>query len=528
MKIRSVLLLFTALTVTLAAQTGEKIRIEGKVSYISSQNIYTAFENTEGLSKGDTLFTAENKPAVVINFISSKSAAGAPVAGVNLVKDQILHAFLLQAEEKKPEEKKPVIADEETNAPLTPASRFVREKKNYSGRFSVQSMSDFNNLGVPGGQRWRYSLMFNMKEIEGKDLSVTLYSTMSYRTTDWGREGYDMSRFLRLYELSARYSPDSVNYFVLGRNINRKISNLGAIDGLQYEHLSGSYTFGAFAGSRAGYQDYGYDLKLFQLGGYVQRSDSLGSGIMENTFSVVQQSYEFTKTDRRFIYLQHYSTPANRLSFFASSELDLYKVEKGESKQTVDLTSIYLSARFSPVKELNLNFSYDARRNIIYYETFKTFIDSVLENELLQGFRFSTSYRFYDGITIGGSFGLRNRNGDAASNTNYGGYVSWYDIPYFRGNVYLNLNAVKSSYIEGTNYSLTVSKNVIPEIDVNLNLRLYNYKISRSALDVNQKIIGLDVYYSLFRNLSLGASFEGIYETSRSYGRFYIDLTGRL
>ena len=47
---------------------------DGKISFITSQNIYVKFENTEGISVGDTVYYNYNGkfvPAIVVQFLST-------------------------------------------------------------------------------------------------------------------------------------------------------------------------------------------------------------------------------------------------------------------------------------------------------------------------------------------------------------------------------------------------------------------------------------------------------------------------
>ncbi len=49
-------ILFLMLSVNLLAQSQRDTLIMGTVSFISSQNVYVKFDNTDGIDNGDTLF----------------------------------------------------------------------------------------------------------------------------------------------------------------------------------------------------------------------------------------------------------------------------------------------------------------------------------------------------------------------------------------------------------------------------------------------------------------------------------------
>ena len=87
MKIFLFNIIFICLTINSFAQTNEVV-IKGTISFISSQNVYVKFDNTEGMATGDTLFVARNNiliPALTINNISSVSCVGTPIGQISLL-----------------------------------------------------------------------------------------------------------------------------------------------------------------------------------------------------------------------------------------------------------------------------------------------------------------------------------------------------------------------------------------------------------------------------------------------------------
>ncbi|MDP3582114.1 MAG: hypothetical protein Q8S39_09255, partial [Ignavibacteria bacterium] len=72
----AVLLLFTHFV---NAQNETFEQKAGRISFVTSQNIYVRFESTNGINKNDTLYLAANgklKPAIVVQFVSSSSCSG--------------------------------------------------------------------------------------------------------------------------------------------------------------------------------------------------------------------------------------------------------------------------------------------------------------------------------------------------------------------------------------------------------------------------------------------------------------------
>ena len=87
MKRLPVFVLFICLSFNIFGQTTD-IVIKGTISYITTQNVYVKFENTEGLHIGDTLFISRNNillPALTVNNLSTISCVGTPVGQVSLL-----------------------------------------------------------------------------------------------------------------------------------------------------------------------------------------------------------------------------------------------------------------------------------------------------------------------------------------------------------------------------------------------------------------------------------------------------------
>lgn len=522
--------LLTAVSTLFSQKTGE-VR-EGKVTFVSSQNIYVQFTTTEGIFEKDTLWMVvggKDVPAVLVNFISSKSAAGNKIGEVKIEKEMILKAYpsvVAKKEEKIVEEPvTPVITEEPK---VLPVNLKPVEKKNYRGRFSVQSSSDISNItGSPGTQRWRYGLSFNADKINGGNFSFSSYTTFSYLTRDWGRDGHDLGRKLKIYELKGGYAFDSLSFINFGRFVYRKISNIGAVDGLLYERSIGKkWSAGLFAGSRPNMLDYGYNFKLLQFGAYVAQSDSLGTGLMENSIGFVNQTNDF-KTDRRFIYLQHTSNPISSLSFFASSEVDLYKLEAGEGKTSPDLTNLYVSTRYAFSREYNINLSYDVRKNVIYYETYRSFIDSVLFNETLQGLRIGFNTTAIKNLSISLRSGFRNMGNDARSSSDYGLSIYYSNVPYIAGYISANVGYLKSVYVEGLNFGVGYSRNLLENLYTTIGYRNINYEFSRGGSKLGQNIVSLDLNYTVNKTFNLGLNYEGVFEGSFTTSRLFVDITTR-
>jgi hypothetical protein len=516
----------------LSAQDNREIR-EGEITFISSQNIYVQFESTAGIEAGDSLYikAADNPvPVIIVKFISSKSAAGESLNGEKLEKGDIVFAFIKRVETEAENE---IAETTQVKEPLTTQviadKKEKRRKERINGRITINSLSGFNNQNDRDDiQRWRYSLSLNADNFGESNFSFSSYINFSYKADEWNLVSENLSRALKIYNLAIKYDAADDLKFTAGREINRRVSNLGPVDGLQAEKLFGNYFAGLIAGSRPHFTDMGFNLKLFQYGGYFGRSDSTLKGWMESSAGFFQQTNDF-KTDRRFIYLQHNNSAVENLNLFFSSEIDLYKKILDNEESEFSLTSLFISARYSPHKILSFSTSYDARKNVIYYETFKNFIDSLFENETRQGLRIGTSIRPMNNLFINLTGGLRFSKSDVKKSSNYNGNVVYTNLPFVEGSLNISLSQFNSSFFGGMVYGFTYGRNIDAlNLYTSIGWRRNEYSFERNENKISQNSLMFDLSLNLMRHISLSASYEGNFHGKISQGRLLFGLTGRL
>lgn len=510
---------------------------EGKVGYTSSQFIYVLFNNTNGINEGDTLFTkAKNKfnPALIVKFISSSSAACEKINNEDFKKDLTIYAKLKDQQEVISQTADTLSTVQIVNNPpvqeienIVSTNKFEHNNE-FSGRYSVLSYTGFSNLDSKSDYlRWRHSLLLGIRNIGGSNLSFSTYSMLAYRVSEWESVSSNLGRALKVYDLNLNYQFDESAVLWIGRYLNRKISNLSIIDGVQFEKLFSFLTIGLIAGSRPNFTDFGLNSKLFEYGVYFSREDSIGSRSMENTLSFFEQTNDF-KTDRRFVYFQHNNNFLYHTSLFASAEVDLYKVQNGLHKNDFNLTSLYLSARYTPINEISFNLSYDARKNVIYYETFKSLADSVLENEIRQGFRARSVIRPWNNIYLSFQYGYRYSKTDVKPSSNYGGSLGFNVIPFLEASTTFDFNRLKSNYVDGYIYSVNLDKYFTDlSSDFSIGFRKTEYTFFNNSSKLDEKTILINFSTTVLRPFSFSISYEGAFESVRTFNRILIDLTTR-
>ena len=518
-----VLLISLCIQVGIFAQNTDSM-LKGSVSFISSQNIYVQFVNTSGIQIGDTLFTfTSNKPepALRVNNLSSISCICTKLSDKVIILNSSLYAkkrteIPLEVKAEKSDESLSVndlaIAAKKTNdTTKTNEARFY-------GRLSVSSYSNFSSnalsISTPN-YRLRYNLSLNAQHIANTGLSFENYMSYTHTLNNPTEQFKD----LRVYNLALNYEFDKTATISLGRKINVNTANIGAVDGLQFEKTFKKLTVGALVGTRPNDLNYSFDPTLFQYGAFVSHQSEKKNGIVQSSVAFFNQTNN-SKTDRRYLYIQHTNSLFKNIDFFGSAEIDLYAIENNVPINDFDLTSIYLSLNYHPVKNLSLALSFDARRNVYYYETYKSRIDSLLEKEMRQGLRFRFNYRPFKFLSWGGTAGYR-LSTPASHETMYAtSYLSVPKLPWIETSLMLTGTALKTTNLFGYIVGGALSKDFI---DGKLNTEI-EY---RKDLIFAQDIANLSFSWRLSKKLMLSADFETTLDNSHLTERVFINLTQR-
>jgi hypothetical protein len=527
-------ILFLLVNILVSSQTDGRKELIGIITFKSTQNIYVKFENAGDIKTGDTLYIKDNnnlRPAMLVKYLSPRSVAGELIDGRELNIDDKVYAYIKitapvesinidsLSVQKGSENKIKYITK------FVSSGHFNQEKQNISGRLSVQSFSNISNFTNSGNyQQWRYSFSLNADTISGSPFSFSDYIIFTYKNGDLVNFKDNIPRNLKIYDLAANYQFNESSNLWFGRHLNRRVSNISSVDGLQYEQSFSGYYAGIIAGSRPDFNDMGFNIKLFEYGGYLGRTDTVNSSSMENTIAFMQQTNNF-KTDRRFIYFQHSDNLLPEVSFFLSSEADLFKKELNKGKSIFSLTAIFISANYSPDHIASFSLSYDARKDVIYYETYKSLADSLIDHETRQGFRAGVNLHPLNNLFIGLSGGYRFQPGDPKPSRNINAIVSYGNIPVIDVTPSVSFTRLISSYIDGSIWGTSLSRSLTDFASITMNYNHNQYKFLFG--DLKQNILSVDLSSRIWNQLFMSFSYEGTFVVHNTGGRFLLDLTAR-
>ena len=538
-----ILILFITLIIIgfgLKGQTNRQA-IDGTVSYITSQNVYVKFSSTENISVGDTLFTVTDGlllPVLLVKELSSISCVCTPLSSKKLAVNDNIRAIPIKTipaatlnAVPAPEVKKELVQTD--SIPIQKNTPPEEIKQRVNGRFSVSSYSNFSSVSDLS-QRMRYTFSMNATNISNSKLSAETYISFVHKAGEWSEVQNDIFNGLKIYSLALNYAVNKNNQLWFGRKINPRLSNAGAIDGLQYETKIKAFSAGLFAGTRPDYMNYSFNSKLLQYGGYLGH-DYAGKngGSAQSSVAFVEQKNN-GNTDRRFAYLQHTNSLLPKLYFFGSVEFDLFnkKINVQDSTLTQDnspnLSNVYVSLRYKLLKQLSVSLSYSARQNIVYYETYKSIIDQLLDESTLQGYMLQLNYRPIKNLAVGANAGYRFSKNDPGPTKNLYSYVTYSSVPFINASATLSATILETGYMSGNIYSLGFARDLLPgKLYGGISYRYVKYKFISNETPLSQNMGEINLTWRMMKKLSFSFNYEGTFEKDRHFDRIYVNLTQR-
>ncbi len=535
MRIIFFIFLMIGVSVTLSAQV-ESDEIEGSVTFVTAQNVYVKFASAKKIKPGDKIFVRKNNvlvPVLVVDYSSSISCVGKLTGDQKLKEgDKVIALIIIdKSESKREQENRRVeaipVSDEVMGKSVKDSTKTGQvRKQDVRGRLQFSSYSNLSNLAGTESHRLRYTMSLDVLNVADSRLSFESYVSFTHKLNDWAPIKADIFNGLKIYDLNLKYEIGKSTAIWVGRKINPKVASLGAIDGIQFESAGKYFYFGVVAGMRPDYTDYGFNSKLPEYGVYLGQTLENKNGMMQTSVAVFEQT-NAGNTDRRYAYFQHDNSLLNNVNLFVSSEVDLYKVVNGLPVNGYTLTSLYASLNFRITKRLSIMGSYDNRKNVIYYETFKNYVDQLLEDASRQGVQVRINYRPINYMNIGVSSSYRLRDKDFLPTKNVNGYLSYGKMP-LGITASLSGNLIQTSYVNGSVYGIRLDKSLMSgKMNWGLNYRYVDYQFVSNSNTLQQHIGEADLSVQVTRKFSLSVNYEGTFEKVNKYHSIYFSAIKR-
>ncbi|MFK5959137.1 MAG: hypothetical protein QM495_09765 [Lutibacter sp.] len=508
MKLKSILIVIsmTLLCSNLFGQ-GKDMLITGTVSFVNSKNSYVKFENTKHLKIGDTLrFLNQKKACLLVQNKSSKSVVCISLFNCNTKKgDKVYYKYIPEINKKTINESEKAVSTTEKNVKVEKQEKYAKETNIEKIRGKI-SASSYSNISPSSTNRHRMMYRFSLSanHIDNSKISVETY--LNYRQYFKSKDTSISQRknIFNIYNFALKYDINPTLSLTIGRKINNKTSSLGAIDGLQAEKYFGNSYIGIIAGFRPDINDYSFNSNLLEYGGYFGSRTTNKNFRSQTTLGLLQQTNN-GQIDRRYAYFQHSSTVLKKLSLFSSLEFDLYNKVDTITSNTIDLTNLYVSAKYKFNRKLDLMVSYDSRKRILYYETFQTEIERLLDdNEARQGLRFRLNLKPLKFLYGGISYSKRFQSSTQNKSNNINGYIGVSKIPNIGGRLSINFNKNTSNYLESSIISFRHSRELIRnKLSADFYFRMVDYNYYNANSTTKQNYYGTSLSLKISKSLKL-------------------------
>ncbi len=196
--------------------------------------------------------------------------------------------------------------------------------------------------------------------------------------------------------------------------------------------------------------------------------------------------------DRRYTYFQHASTFGRKLNLFSSFELDLFNPQSGKAR----LTNLYFSSKYRFSRNLDVFVSYDSRRRIIYYDTYRSDVEMLLDDdEARQGARIRLTYKPFKHVVTGLSFSERFQSSGMNPSENINGFVTFSGQEDEWGRWTVQVNRNTSSFLRSEIASIRHARTFNPpetqrrRLLPSGQLRVRNFQRRRLALGVASTVL---------------------------------------
>ena len=494
-----------------------------------NQSTNVRFTSTSGINISDTLYIQSGDslhPVLVVKSLSSTSCLCTTISGDELPSGHVILAKTragapLEATEGKSVDNAPSAVKEYGALQKQEASGPIR-RQHAGGSFSAASYSDINT-NAPTNHNFRYRLSFNADNIGGSRISTRTYMSYRHRTGKLTGSENNFANSLKIYSLTVKYDIDSSTHASIGRQINYRLSGMGSFDGIELEKSWKRLSAGLIGGSRPGYTNYGFDPSLLQYGAYLSY-DVENKNSYSGTSAAFMEQLNSGKTDRRFLYFQHSGSLFRNANYFSSFEADLFNPDKSGPS----FTSLYVSMSYRISRIVSLNGSYDARKNPVYYETFRTFVDSLMDNSLRQSFRLGTDIRLNKSLLLGIRSSWRFLKSDLRQSKSLSGYLTWNNgtkNPFYAT---VTGNYIESSFLSGLNEGITLRKSMLDgSLQAGAGYSFHDYRMYENTEKVVQHTGRAELYWQAPLGISLSADLEVAFENSRIYKRLILQAIKR-
>ncbi len=496
------------------AQGQEMKSIQGTVTYIAGDAVYTSLGRTSGIKDSSAIFVVEKKDTIATLKVFATSSTSSVCRIIQAkrsvrVNDIVSTDVISTATAEKIQSSVTPDTASQTAATETLSSSSIKDSVKPSfllhGRVSLQyirnvQMNIRQAITQPG-------IVVNLRgQSTSSPFQFELYG--NFRTLFYGREIFYSSSGVnqtRIYRLSVSYD-DSVTKITAGRTLPPFSTSTGVIDGVVVQRKFGDLYLGGALGFEPDLrrQKVSTDLKKFSIFG-----NSLIHQASQTSLTLAySRSFFSSVTVREVVNAAINSFPSSALLMNFSAESDLRTVSNGQLSLKPSLTNLLAYVQYRAMTQLSLGAGVTAWRPMYLYQNIISVPDSLYDRELRINPTFSVSVYLPYGMTMYNTYSPRSST--AGFGKEYQDYSSISISNLFKSEVTLrgsmNISSTLQTKMRG--YGASAQTPLFQIGDIVLRYQYYRFEFERSNEIQSSNSIGGDLYVSLTRNLALTTSVE--------------------
>jgi hypothetical protein len=164
---------------------------------------------------------------------------------------------------------------------------------------------------------------------------------------------------------------------------------------------------------------------------------------------------------------------------------------------------------------------------VIYYETYKSILDRLLDNPTMQGYSLQVNYSPVNNLSIGATGSYRVEKPDPLPAENLYGYITYSQIPGIKTSVTVSAMLMKTSYVNGNVYSAGLSKDLVSgKLYLGLTYRYLDYHyLGASDIPSFQNMGEFSLTWRIIKKLLFSVYYEGTFEKITQYHNLYAQMS---
>ncbi len=284
----------------------------------------------------------------------------------------------------------------------------------------------------------------------------------------------------RIYEFSLAFgSADKATTFQVGRILPRHLTRVGYVDGAAIDFaIQSNWHLGASGGLKPRWQYSSEDISLQKYGAYFGYENHISGRVRFDQYLAFAGEYHGSEISRELLDIQGSLQLKNGIWFNNQFELDINRGwRRDKSGSGIEMSSIYLSARWRLNKSVTFGSTYDTRRNYWTY-TQQSIADSLFDDQLRRGARADMYLNLPYQLSFNTQVGYRKAASDSDPTISYVFYASKAGLPSRQSRITVRYSNFNGPTNDGYNYSVRLAQRFGESFSLEAARGLYRYDLA--------------------------------------------------